>query len=98
MLYTDLFTEEEPSETEESPQISYGKQLAEARVSAGMSQVQLADKVGFSRGHIALIEQGRGRPEESLSRILSELFGDSLELFTASISEDNIKVEKDDGS
>ena len=77
-LYTNIFTEEEPSDIDESTQVSYGRQLAEARKSAELTQVELAEKVGYSRSHIALIEQGIARPSEKLSRQLSELFGDFL--------------------
>lgn len=90
VLHTDLFTEEDTPETEntteeDTTEISFGKQLAEARKSKDMTQVDLANKVGYSRGHIALIEQDRGRPGRDLYRILCELFPDSLEPPTETI-------------
>ena len=60
--HTDLFAEQEvtdtkdTSDTEDTVVISFGEQLAKARKSAGFErQEDLAEKVGYSRGHIALI-------------------------------------------
>ena len=96
--HTDLFNEKEPPETEDPPEISFGEQLAEARESAGMSQEGLAEKVGYSRGHIALIEQDRGRPGKSLYSKLVELFGSSLKPPTETISKNILAVEMEDES
>ncbi len=109
--HTDLFTEEEPTEiekpteteeptkTEETKEMSFGDRLAEARKSAGMSsQKDLAEKVGYSRSHIALIEQDRGKPGKSLYKKLVELFGDSLEPPTETISGNILAVKMEDGS
>ena len=109
--HTDLFTDEESpeteepieieelSETEDTSDISFGKQLAKARKSAGFErQEDLAEKVGYSRGFIALIEQDRGKPGKSLHRKLVELLGEFSEP-TAEIRSDNIlAVQMEDGS
>ena len=102
--HTDLFTDEEPIEIEEPPEtedtsdISFGKQLAKARKSAGFErQEDLAEKVGYSRGYIALIEQDRGKPGKSLHKKLVELFGEFSE--PAEIRSDNIlAVQMEDKS
>ena len=63
-----------------------------------MTQEELAEKVGCSRGHIALIEQNRGRPGKGLYRKLVVLFGESLESPTKTISENILAVKMEDGS
>ena len=99
MQHTDLFTEEEPPETEDPPEISFGEQLAKARKSAGIErQEDLAEKVGCTRGHIALIEQNRGRPGKSLYGKLVELFGEFLEPPTETRSKNILAVEIEEGS
>lgn len=104
--HTDLFTEEEPSEKEkpsekkDTPEISFGEQLKNARESKDdMSQEKLAEKVGCSRGHIALIEQNRGKPGKSLYRKLVALFGlESLEPSTETKYGNRLTVKMEDGS
>ena len=63
-----------------------------------MTQEDLAEKVGYSRGHIALIEQNRGRPGKSLYQKLYALFGESLDPPTETISENILVVKMEDGS
>lgn len=102
--HTDLFTEEDPPETEnltkteDPPEMSFGKQLANARESAGMTQVDLAKKVGRSRSHIALIEQERGSPGKSLYNKFVELFGEFLEPVTDTRTNNILAVQMEDGS
>ena len=72
--HTDLFAEQEvtdtkdTSDTEDTVVISFGEQLAKKRDDVKMTQEDLASIVGFTRGHIALIEQNRGKPGKSLHR------------------------------
>ncbi|MDE0313715.1 MAG: helix-turn-helix domain-containing protein [Candidatus Poribacteria bacterium] len=101
--HTDLFAEEDPpetedlTETEDPPEMSFGRQLANARESAGMTQEDLASRVGCTRGHIALIEQNRGFPGKSLYKKLVELFGiEFLESPRETIYRNSLTVEMDD--
>ncbi len=101
--HTDLFTEEdsieaahakEAEEPKEAEEISFGERLAKERESADMTQEDLAEKVGCSRGHIALIEQNRGRPGKSVYKKLVELFGlESLEPPTETIYRNSLAVQ-----
>ena len=95
--HTDLFTEHETPETEDSSEISFGEQLANARNSAGMTQKDLASRVGCTRGYIAFIERNRGKPGKSLHKKLVELFGELLEPPTETISKNILAVEMEDG-
>lgn len=101
--HTDLFTEEDPPETEnltkteDPPEMLFGKQLANARESAGMTQVDLAKKVGYSRSHIALIEQERGSPGKSLYNKFVELFGEFSDPSAEPRSENILAVEIESG-
>lgn len=102
--HTDLFTEVEPPETEDTPETeepsenTFGEQLAEARKSADMTQVDLAAKVGYTRSHIALIEQNRGKPGKSLHRKLVEFFGDFSEPTLETRTNNILAVKMSDGS
>ena len=106
--HTDLFAEQEvtdtkdtsdTSDTEDTVVISFGEQLAKARKSAGFErQEDLAEKVGYSRGYIALIEQNRGKPGKSLHRKLVELFGEFSEPTAETRSNNILAVKMEDGS
>lgn len=103
--HTDLFAEEDPieaehpTETEEPTEMLFGEHLAKERKSADMTQEDLAEKVGCSRGFIALIEQNRGRPGKSLYRKLVALFGlETLEPSTETIYRNSLAVKMEDGS
>ena len=103
--HTDLFAEQEvtdtkdTSDTEDTVVISFGEQLAKARKSAGFErQEDLAEKVGYSRGYIALIEQNRGKPGKSLHRKLVELFGEFSEPTAETRSNNLLAVKMEDGS
>ncbi len=62
----DIETDVEPTKSEEA--IAFGKWLRECRHHSepNMTQEKVAEIVGYSRGHIALIEQGRGMPGREL--------------------------------
>ncbi len=102
--HTDLFAEQEvtdtkdTSDTEDTVVISFGEQLAKARKSAGFErQEDLAEKVGYSRGYIALIEQNRGKPGKNLHRKLVELFGEFSEPATETRTTNILAVKMKDG-
>ncbi len=55
---------------------NYGASLRRARVQAGLSQAQLAEKVGVDRAHVARIETGSIRlPNESLREKIALALG-----------------------
>lgn len=88
--YTELFTEDAPPTSDEdvvesggSPiqdeeTVKFGEWLRECREQRKprMTQEQLAENVGYSRGYISFIEQGRGMPGQELSEALIGLFGE----------------------
>lgn len=48
----------------------FGKRLAQLRKEKGLSQYELADRMGFSRGQVANYEQGKREPDyETLQKI-----------------------------
>ena len=96
--HTDLLTEDESPETEDASKTSFGEQLAKRRKAADMTQEQLASKVGCTRGHIALIEQDRGTPGESIYTKLVELFGEFSEPTAETRSNNLLAVKMEDGS
>ena len=86
--YTELFTvgtpplsDEDVVESDGPPiqdeeTVAFGNWLKERREESGLTQAEVAEAVGYSRGFIALIEQGRGMPGENLRDALIALFGD----------------------
>ena len=66
----------DPTRSEEA--IAFGEWLRECRNRSepNMTQAEVADMVGYSRGYIAIIEQGRGMPGHELREALIRLFGD----------------------
>ena len=77
--HTELLTEDKPPETEDLSGISFGEQLKERREEAGMTQEELATKVGCTRGYISFLENNRGTPGQSIYTKLVELFGEFSE-------------------
>jgi len=57
---------------EQSPS---GTEIKEVRERAGMTQLELARRVGRSRSFIALVEQGRRRASEEDLQRLREVLG-----------------------
>lgn len=55
-----------------------GDRLCKARVAAGLSQTQLAKKVGINRVSVVNIEKGRQRPPLDLLWQIAEVFGVEL--------------------
>ena len=81
--HTELLAEDEPPETEDSSETSFGEQLAERRNAANMTQEAVATIVGCTRGYIAFLEGNRGTPGQRMYEKLVELFGE----FSESIAE-----------
>ena len=51
-----------------------GKKIAELRKNQKLSQYDLADRLGFSRGKLANYEQGQREPDyDTLKRLLTSL-------------------------
>ena len=88
--YTERFTEDVPptsdkgvieidvGPTKSEEAIEFGGWLKECRERSKpkMTQEQVAEIVGYSRGSIAIIEQGRGMPGQELREALIGLFGE----------------------
>lgn len=80
--HTELITEDEAPETEDSPETSFGELLKQRREAANMTQEQLAASVGCTGGYISFLENNRGTPGQSISAKLVELFGEFPEPIT----------------
>ena len=61
---------------EDSARPLYGEQIKACRESRGMTQADLATRIGCSRGYIAFIERGGGMPGEAIFSALVDLFGE----------------------
>jgi transcriptional regulator with XRE-family HTH domain len=57
-----------------APHLAFGQRLASFRTAAGLTQSQLADRLGVSRRQIAYYESGTGRPPGALLAMLADLF------------------------
>jgi len=57
----------------------FGKRLAELRTQRGLSQYELAQALGFSRGQIANYEQGKREPDFATLITLANFFQVSLD-------------------
>ncbi len=57
-----------------SPHRAFAARLVELRAAAGITQSQLAARLGASRRQIAYYESGRGRPPGALLGLLADLF------------------------
>lgn len=53
--------------------------LKALRMAAGLSQQELADKVGFHRATIVAVENGRWHPSMELMRKISKVFGKTVD-------------------
>ena len=76
-------------------QIKIGKFISELRKEKGLTQKELADKIGVTDRAISKWENGRGMPDISLLRKISEIFDISInELLSAERINDENKKEK----
>ena len=110
--YTELFTVGTPPLSDEDfvesdgppiqdeETVAFGNWLKECREQREprMTQEQLAENVGYSRGYIAIIEQGRGMPGSNLREALTALFGDFSDYTRETISDNPISVKMHDGN
>ena len=69
-----------------------GKRLAELRNKKGLSQYELAERLGFSRGKLANYEQGSRQPDYDTLLKLSEYFGVSTDYLLGRTDEMNGRV------
>jgi transcriptional regulator with XRE-family HTH domain len=60
---------------------NFGPRLKELREQAGLTQPQLAEQTGLSKGGIADLEQGRREPSWATVRIICAALGVSCEAF-----------------
>ncbi len=74
--HTELLSEDESPETEDSPEIPFGEQLSEKRNAVDMTQDVLAIRVGCTRGYISFLENNRGMPGQSIHAKLVEVLGE----------------------
>lgn len=107
--YTELFIEDVPPTSGEEvieldvqpirsdEAIAFGKWLKECRAERNMTQAELAEMVGYSRGYISWIEQGRGMPGRELHDALIRLFGDPEDSITE-IKSKILAVQMEDGT
>ena len=107
--YTELFTVEAPllsdedvvesdgPPTQDEETVVFGNWLKECREQREprMTQEQLAENVGYSRGYIAFIERGRGMPGKELHDKLISLFGHPSDSTTETIPDNPISVNLD---
>ena len=54
--------------------ILFAKRLSELRKAKGLSQYELADRLGFSRGQLANYEQGKRQPDHEVLGQLADFF------------------------
>ncbi|SDE48767.1 Transcriptional regulator, contains XRE-family HTH domain [Paenibacillus sp. UNCCL117] len=57
----------------------FGKRLAEVRTNKGLSQYELAERLGFSRAQIANYEQGTREPDFHTLIVFADFFEVSLD-------------------
>ena len=95
--HTELLSDDESPEAEDSPEISFGKQLAEKRNAVNMTQDELAIRLGCTRGYISFLENNRGMPGESIYNKLIEIFDEFSEPTAEPRSENILAVEMEDG-
>ena len=62
-----------------APHGAFGARLAKLRASHGLTQIELARRLGVSRRQIAYYESGEGRPPGALLAGLADLFGVSTD-------------------
>ena len=72
----------------------FGKRLASIRKKRGLSQYQLADKLGFSRGQIANYEQGKREPDYQTLIKIAEFFDVSTD-YLLGATDNPARTEKD---
>jgi transcriptional regulator with XRE-family HTH domain len=56
----------------------FGENIRDARINAGLTQVELASQSGLSQQYVSLIERGRQNVTLTTARILSGIVGRDL--------------------
>lgn len=75
--------------------MNVGQAIKALRLKQGMTQTQLADKVGMSTNAVSLLELGKTYPPKNTIEKLCEVFGISQALFQLStIEEEDFPEEK----
>ena len=110
--YTELFIEDVPPTskkeviepdlelTRSEEAIAFRNWLKECRTrnEPNMTQANVAEMVGCSRGYISFIEQGRGMPGRELHDALIRLFGDPSDSTTETGPDKPLAVKMPDGT
>jgi XRE family transcriptional regulator, regulator of sulfur utilization len=86
--FSDYLAESKAADTPEdaafravlAARITLGLQFRDARVSRGLTQVELSEKSGVSQADISRIERGAGNPTESTLQRLASVLEHRLEL------------------
>ena len=60
---------------------AFVKKLKKARIDAGLTQIEVADKLGFSQSWISKVELGELRVEAIWLNRLAKLYGKSVSYF-----------------
>ncbi|KPV41990.1 helix-turn-helix domain-containing protein [Alicyclobacillus ferrooxydans] len=77
--------------------MSFGDRLARLRKNKGLSQYELADRLGFSRGKLANYEQGQREPDYATLKQLADFFEVTTDyLLGHDTSSNNISTEETD--
>lgn len=76
--------------------MSVGLLIREARKRAGLTQAQLADASGITRGHVIALETGRYNPTVKTLSAIAEACGAKLEVFFLSESVGNTDISQED--
>lgn len=76
--------------------VAFGKKLKELRMAAGLTQVQLAERVGMHKFGIAQLEQGRYEPTWKNVRAICRALGVSCSVFEDDDEPPKRKKESDE--
>ena len=75
--------------------MSFGKKLKQARIESGLSQEQLADKIGVSRSAIAKWETDKGMPDIDNLKAISQLLNISIDYLLDDNTKFSFKTTKE---
>lgn len=65
-----------------NPALYFGRQVRRARVGAGWSLIEFGQRIGYDRGQISRIENGKRTPTETFARMCDQAFPDRDGWFT----------------
>lgn len=72
-----------------------GKRLAELRNQKGLSQYELAERLGFSRGKLANYEQGSRQPDYGTLEIIADFFNVSIDYLVGRSNTPNMSEQEE---